>query len=343
MKRLISVLLIFALMFSFAGCGNTSDSSGTKVYYVNTDKTGITPVDYELKGSNSEKQIDELLAMLGNDTDNIDYITTIPRGVELSRWDLIDGSLTLYFVGDYDSLDTFTEILVRAAIVKTMAQVEDVKTVTFYINNAPLLDSNGDAVGVMSADAFIEDFGQETDSLLSTDLILYFASADGMSVVGEPRHVYYSRNVSIEKVVMEQLLKGPEDERLLSSIPNGTKLNSVSISESGVCIVNLDAAFETAVTGVTEQVTIYSIVNTLTELDSIKQVQILVNGATPHISNVDADLASAISRNEAIISDFPVEDEDSYIEEEDYLDIDETSDSEAGNADSTESEEVSQD
>ncbi len=322
MKRLVSFVLILSLMLSlFVACGKNDSVSGTRIYYVNTDKTGITPVEYDFSSEDSSKCIEEALGKLGEETGDIDYITTIPSGVELSRWELNDGALALYFVGDYDSLDMYTEILVRAAIVKTLAQIDDVKTVTFYVNNSPLVDSSGESVGAMSADTFIEDFGQETDSLLSTELKLYFASADGMSVVQETREVYYSSNVTVERLVVEQLLKGPKDEGLLSAIPTGTKVNSISVTENGVCIVNFDGTIETALTGITEKVTIYSIVNSLTELDSIKQVQILVNGATPHLSNVDVDLASPISRNEDIINSVPVEEieEDDYIDEDDFI------------------------
>jgi germination protein M len=237
--------------------------------------------------------------------------------------------LDLYFVGAYDSLDIYTEILVRAAIVKTLLQVDKVKSVAFYVNNSPLLDSTGEAVGAMTADTFIEDFGQETDSLLSTDLTLYFASADGMSVVPETRHVYYSRNVSIDKLIVDQLLKGPNEEGLQSALPQGTKLNSISISEDGVCIANFDATLETTITGVTENVTLYSIVNSLTELDSIKQVQIMVNGETPRISNVDVDLAAAISRNDEIININSEEEEDIYLDDEYPSEEDEAAEEEA--------------
>ena len=89
-------------------------------------------------------------------------------------------------------------------------------------------------------------------------------------------------------------------------------------SENGVCIVNFDGAIETAVSGITENVTVYSIVNSLTELDNIKQVQILVNGETPHLSNTDMDLTKAISRNEDIINEQPVD----YDDEQMYLDED---------------------
>ena len=318
MKRTFSLILAIVLMLSsFAGCGNKNTDSGAQIYYVNTDKTSITGVDYQYTSSDSRAQIAEALNKLGEDTGDIDYITTIPSGVDLNRWELSDGAVSLYFVGDYDSLDIYTEILVRAAIVKTLTQIDGVKTVSFYINNKPLVDSTGESVGAMTADTFIEDFSQETDSLLSTELQLYFASADGMSVVEEPRFVYYSSNVSVEKLVVEQLLKGPDTDGLLTAIPEGTKINSVSVAENGVCIVNFDATFETAVAGITENVTLYSIVNSLTQLDNIKQVQILVNGSTPRLSNVDVDLSAPVSRNEDIINTISEEDEETFINSED--------------------------
>ena len=329
MKKFVGTMLIFSLMLSLVGCGKKSGDYDSKIYYVNTDKTSITPVDYQFAAESTEAKIAEAIKMLSAETDDIDYITTIPSGVELSRWELNNGTLDLYFVGAYDSLDIYTEILVRAAIVKTLLQVDKVKSVAFYVNNSPLLDSTGEAVGAMTADTFIEDFGQETDSLLSTDLTLYFASADGMSVVPETRHVYYSRNVSIDKLIVDQLLKGPNEEGLQSALPQGTKLNSISISEDGVCIANFDATLETTITGVTENVTLYSIVNSLTELDSIKQVQIMVNGETPRISNVDVDLAAAISRNDEIININSEEEEDIYLDDEYPSEEDEAAEEEA--------------
>ncbi|MBR5635374.1 MAG: GerMN domain-containing protein [Pseudobutyrivibrio sp.] len=326
--RLLGLMLVCSLMISFVSCGKKSDGHSSKIYYVNTDKTNITAVDYSFTATSTEGQIREAINMLGKDTENIDYITTIPSGLDLKRWKLNDGTLELYFVGDYDSLDVYTEVLVRAAIVKTLVQIDKVKSVSFYINNAPLIDLNGETVGAMTADTFIDDFGQETDSLLSTELKLYFASADGMSLVSENRQVYYSRNVSIEKIVMEQLLKGPDDSRLLSALPAGTKLNSISVSENGVCIANFDATIETPITGITEKVTLYSIVNSLTELDSIKQVQILVNGETPHMSNVDVDLATAVSRNDDIINFTTFDEEETFIEEDEFISEDEDIDSE---------------
>lgn len=321
MKRLISLVLVMVLSFLMMGCESSSAKTGYKIYYLNTDKSGIAPVSYQFKENDTTGRVEEALEKLKEKSDDIEYMNTIPSGVKVKNFELNNGSLSLYLVGDYEALDIYTEILVRAAIVKTLVQIKGVDSVSFIVNDTPLVDSSGEAVGLMTADTFIEDFGQETDSLLSTELTLYYASANGMSTVPETRQVYYSRNVSIEKLVIDQLLKGPDSDELLQAIPTGTKLNSISVSENGVCIVNFDATIESAITGVTENVTVYSIVNSLTELDNIKQVQILVNGETPHISNVDTDLSVAISRNEEIIN-ANVEDEEEeeiYIEDEDVV------------------------
>ncbi|WP_051524670.1 GerMN domain-containing protein [Pseudobutyrivibrio sp. MD2005] len=319
-KIAISLLLSLVLALGLVGCKGDKEKPDYAVYYIRTDKNGIAPVGYDFKSSDTDGMISEALNELTEDVDDIKVVNTIPSGVKVKNWELNDGSLGIYLVGDYEALDVYTEILVRAAIVKTLVQIDGVDSVSIYVNNAPLTDANGESVGPMTADTFIEDFGQETDALLSTELTLYFASADGMSTVAETREVYYSRNVTLDRIVIEQLLKGPDNDTLLSALPSGTKLNSITVSEDGVCIVNFDAAIETSLTGVTENVTIYSIVNSLTELDNVKSVQILVNGNTPHISNVDVDLSSAISRNEDIISTLSDEEEPMFPEEQEFSD-----------------------
>lgn len=302
MKRIVSTILIICILFTFGACGHKDKVSQYKIYYVNTDKNGLTPVNYKYKSNEGAQRISEALNQLAEKTDSVDYMATIPAGVDVDRWELDDRSLSLYLTGDYESLDIYTEILVRAAIVKTLTLIEGVDSVSLFVNDKPYTDASGEILGAMTSDTFIDDFGQETDSLLSTDLTLYFASADGVSLVPETRQVYYSRNLPPEKLIVEQLLNGPDSSDLLATLPAGTKINSISVSENGVCIVNLDATFETALTDITENVTVYSIVNSLTEIDSIKQVQILVNAETPHLSNLDVDLSAPISRNEEIIN-----------------------------------------
>ncbi len=321
-KKLLNLLIVGMLLLSQVACTSSSEEkTGEKIYYVRTDKAGIKAIDYTFENNDTDSKIQEAIVQLQKDGDDINLLNTIPSGIDVKNWELNEGNLSLFFVGDYEVLDTYTEILVRAAIVKTLVQIDGVDSVSIFVNDAPLTDSKGESIGQMTADTFIEDFGQETDSLLSTELVLYFASANGMYIIPETREVYYSSNVSLERLVIEQLLKGPESDGMLAAIPSGTKLNSITVSEDGVCIVNFDATIETTITGITENVTVYSIVNSLTELANIKSVQILVNGETPHISNVDADLSSAISKNDDIVNVVSEEEEEPIYDEEEDAEI----------------------
>ena len=324
-KKLLNLLIVGMLLLSQVACTSSSEeTTGEKIYYVRTDKAGIKAIDYTFENNDTDSKIQEAIVQLQKDGDDINLLNTIPSGIDVKNWELNEGNLSLFFVGDYEVLDTYTEILVRAAIVKTLVQIDGVDSVSIFVNDAPLTDSKGESIGQMTADTFIEDFGQETDSLLSTELVLYFASANGMYIIPETREVYYSSNVSLERLVIEQLLKGPESDGMLAAIPSGTKLNSITVSEDGVCIVNFDATIETTITGITENVTVYSIVNSLTELANIKSVQILVNGETPHISNVDADLSSAISKNDDIVNVVSEEEEEPIYDEEEDAEMNNT-------------------
>ncbi|MCR4694800.1 MAG: GerMN domain-containing protein [Pseudobutyrivibrio sp.] len=302
MKKFLSLILVFALGLSMVACGHNQESSKYKIYYLNTEKTGIIPIEYEYKNADASAMVEEAIEEMHNSTDNVEYIPSIPSGVQVKEYVFDENNLSIYLEGDYAAMDMYTEILVRAAIVKTLTMIDGVSSVTFYLNGEPLKNSNDDIVGAMTANMFVDDFGQETDSLFSTTLTLYFASADGASVVAEKRQVYYSRSQSPEKLIMDELMDGPVSEDLLKTIPDSTKINSISVSDDGVCIVNFDSSFETAVLNVTENATIYSIVNSLTELDTINQVQILVNGEMPHLSNLDVDLSEPLARNETIIN-----------------------------------------
>lgn len=301
MKKYIIFLACLLCTYTlFTACGHNSSENTASVYYVRTDKTGLEVEKIAYSGDNKDANIQEILKALSNPSDGVECLGAIPKDVKVSEWNLSKGDLILYLTGDYYALDNLTQVLSRAAIVKTLTQIDGLDTVTIYVNDQPLVSGDGTALGTLSADMFIDDFGQETDSLLSTNLKLYFSSADGTTLMREKRKVYYSSNVTLEKLVLEELMDGPQTDNAISAIPAGTKLNSVSVTD-GICYVNFDSSFETAIAGVTENVTVYSIVNSLTELDNINQVQILVNGETAHLANLDMDLSVPLSPNRELL------------------------------------------
>ena len=150
---------------------------------------------------------------------------------------------------------------------------------SFYVDGAPLTDKNGNVVGVMTNDSFVENPGEQINSIQEATITLYFANMAGDGLVRETQKVHYSSNISMEKLVVERLLEGPLEEGEQSAIPQGTKLVSVSTVD-GVCYVNFDEGFLNQNYEIKEPVVIYSIVDSLSELSYVSKVQIAVNGDT---------------------------------------------------------------
>ena len=78
---------------------------------------------------------------------------------------------------------------------------------------------------------------------------------------------------------MEELLTGPSSKEMISYIPEGTSVQSINIEKSGLCTVDLSKEIQnTSLTSSEEKNVIESIVNTLSQFDSVNAVQIRVNG-----------------------------------------------------------------
>lgn len=275
------VLAVLAALFA-AGCGRQNKEDGAyQVYYLNKESTKIVPVPYtpEPEPGSTEETIDSLLLQLSTDLEDVEYKKTLPDEVKVLRYTVEESLLTLYFNSEYSNIDRITEPLTRAAVVRTMTQVADVECLAFFVGEEPLADKDGNPVGVMTNESFVENPGEQINSIQSATLTLYFANKKGNGLLAETQEVHYSSNISMEKLVMEHLLQGPESKDAQSAIPAGTKLISVSVSD-GVCFVSLDDGFLNQDYNVEEPIVMYSIINSLAEISTVNKVQISVNGDT---------------------------------------------------------------
>ena len=299
-KRYILVqqfLLLLSLLLLLTGCGQEEVSSEYHIEYLNKEKTKIIKMPYEPKADSVEELIPEFLAMLSSDSESVECRKPIPNDVEITDYSLDGALLSIYFDSDYNNMNAVEEVLCRAAVVRTMTQIDGVDCVTFYVGEAPLSDADGNIIGSMNEENFIENPGEQINSIQNTSLTLYFSNEEGNGLVRETREdVYYSGNISLEKLIMEQLLEGTEMEGAKSAIPEGTKLLTVSVVD-GICYVSLDDNFRNQDYQVSEAVVIYSIVNSLTELPTISKVQISVKGDTSGVYRDSFELSQMYDRN----------------------------------------------
>ena len=301
MKKKFLFFLLSVLAMCLLGCKPVKEVEGYHIEYLNNEKDAIVKVPYEPKSMEQIALIEEFLIALWSDSESIEYRKPIPNNVELINYSLDGAMLTLWLDEDYYEMQQVEKVLCCASIVRTMTQIEGVDCVTFYVGDSQLADAQGNLIGTLYADSFVENPGATINSIQNTNLTLYFSNMDGDALIAETRNVHYSSNMSMEKVIMEQLLDGPDTLGLKSAIPSATKLVSVSTVD-GTCYVNLDSGFKHQDYSVKEPVVVYSIVNSLLEQANISQVQLAVNGDTSGVYRDFLKLSEFYVRNLDIVT-----------------------------------------
>lgn len=276
--------MLLMLLAVLTGCGTREPETGKKisVYYVNTAETKVEVHDQYLNTKTSEEQLEETMTFLSTTSEKLEYKAPFDMGFQVLDYEVEDGKLVINVDKAYSELSVTTEVLVRAAVVRTLTQLSNVKYVTITVEGSQLYDNAGELVGWMNAEQFINNDGNEINTYELVKVKLYFANADGDKLIAAYREKHYSTNTPLERFVVEELIAGPSGqiEGLYPVINPETKIINI-LTKDGICYVNLDSSFLTVVNNVSTEVAVYSIVNSLVELDNINKVQILVNGEVP--------------------------------------------------------------
>ena len=135
---------------------------------------------------------------------------------------------------------------------------------------------------------------------------LFFASGDGQRLVGVQQDVPLAEGtVAQVRALVTALLATPAAETtLVSTIPEGTTLRGVYVSDRLEVFVDLDATVRTNHKGgsMQELLTVYSIVNTVTvNLPTVSAVQILIDGREADTLAGHVDLRRPLRKNDTLI------------------------------------------
>lgn len=300
-SSLIIILCIVVSTFLFACGNNTTESEGYKIYYTNSDKTRLVTVDYGTKATDKSVLAGELLEQMSVTQKSDDIVVLKPDALKIARYEVTDNLVSVYFNDEYNNMSNSLEALYRGAVVKMLTQIESIDYVMFYVTDSPVTYSDGMQIGMMSDADFIDDTDDNVNNLQWANLTLYFANQKGDRLVKDSVSVAYSRSVSIERVVVEQLINGPDISSCSKTLPSGLKLLSISVND-GTCYVNLDSTFLTEMVNVSDSIPIYSIVNSLCELPNIDNVQILVNGDSKKTFRESISLDSSFGMNTELVN-----------------------------------------
>jgi len=306
MKKGICIWLLILVFTGLVGCTKTDDTVKEdtvdyQVYYLNKNETKIEAKTIAVANASTVDTASELILKLQNAPKKTDLRAPL-AGYGILESCNIDGEIIyLDFTEGYKNLSKTTEVLTRAAIVKTFTQIPGIKYVSFQVNGSPLADSLGNLVGFMTEDQFVDNEKNEFNPNEKMEITLYFANEAGDGLIEVRRDVDYNNTISLEEMVLEQIIYGTVGDATYPTMNPETGVLSVSVKDK-VCYVDLDKAFLTQKYNVSPEVTVFSIVNSLVSLPNVNKVQISVEGKTNITYREKINFDTMFERNLDIIS-----------------------------------------
>ena len=297
-RRIISLILISIMTISLFGCGEDKkeEMSGMSVYYINKAGDELTEEEYRVKSDNVNSQITDLLDALSKDGNDKDHKAAVPEEVIVNGFKLENGIITVDFNSEYNQLENQREVMCRAAVVLTLIQINAVDGISFTVDDKPYEKVPGSKLGVMDASSFVSMLRGGDDQFAKSDFLLYFGNEEGSKLKRyELKDANYG-NKTKEEYIVEKLISGPNRDGYTATLNKNVKLRSVS-SSNNICYVDFDESFLTEYSGVLDEVCIYSIVNSLCELNDIHEVQITVNKESDIVYHKKISLREPLIRN----------------------------------------------
>jgi spore germination protein GerM len=133
---------------------------------------------------------------------------------------------------------------------------------------------------------------------------LFFASADGLTLVPVEQEIPLAQGtVAQARALLEAQLAATAPDSLSTTIPQGTKLRGVYVSERNEAFVDLDGTVRAKHPGgsMNELFTVYTIVNAVAaNLPDIQQVQLLIDGHEVDTLAGHVDLRRPLRKNESL-------------------------------------------
>ncbi len=301
-RLIILMLTVVMMIMTLSSCADNSESVQYLIYYVNSARDDITyksvQVENALTMSTEELTQALITRMFNTDMSEEGLYSAKPQNVTLNEYKISDSTITFDFDSSYLEMTNVQEITLRAALVLTMIQQPDITQVMVTVDGSPLTDSSGIVIGVMNASNFVDVLLSEEGMLKQeTDLTIYFTDESGTKLIPAKYHFTINNsNTSIEEYIVQQLIAGPAIDATYRTIGAETEVISI-VTSDGVCYVNFDGSFLNQEQPASDDILIYSIVNSLCSLPYVNSVQFMVDGSSDVKLHTVTDLSMPFTRN----------------------------------------------
>ncbi len=255
-----------------------TDKAEVDLYFINADGTGIVSTRKSVRYTDDNDLVNNTIQKLRRGPSNRKFGEVMPRDTQIKRVVLMEnGRLTVEFSQEFLHEDASKNVLNTYAVVKTLCSTYCVSEVKVLVEGKPIRDRDGNRLDYISA----SDINIEAEEYHSEvrQVALYFADETKSKLVREMRTIKITDQQPIEQYIINELIKGTDKKNSKSLLSDNTVLVSVDV-EDNICYLNFKSNFLTENSGgeIHEKLVVYSIVNSLTELQTIGRVQFYMDG-----------------------------------------------------------------
>ncbi len=268
-----------------------------ELYFMNEAGTTIVSEVREIRYSDPRRLPENVVIQLLKGPETAKRYRLINKDTKLLDLENTQGKITVDFSKEFLDKDSARNMQAVYSVVKSLCSIDGVKSVKVTVQGAEISTTGGATVGYLTS----EDINLPTDpnTIETNEITLYFLNRKSQMLSKTIRNVKVADQQPIEYYIVSGLIKGPEDKEYQAVLHKDTELLSVD-TEEDICFVNMSESFVEKNAGVKGEFAIYSIVNSLTELEHINRVQFLVEGKKVNKFG-DIDIFGIYERNEAII------------------------------------------
>ena len=215
--------------------------------------------------------------------------------------DRTDSIFVINFSKEYYNMTPEEEMFFRGSLVWTMTDLDFINNVEILVENEGLNNSLGMPMGLQNRVNVDIHPVILTYNTMSKDVKLYFADETGTKLLSEERTIAVNTDLPIEQFIVEQIIQGPREDGHYPTVSTDVKIRDVQKTE-GICFVNLSSDFLSKGPSlpVTDEVAVYSIVNSLLEVTGVKKVQFFIESDVAALKG-GMDLSRQFERNNEII------------------------------------------
>ena len=285
MRKMLCLLLALALLTGCVPQSLARNEIGVHFYYESKEPDYFSSLGVlgceDRTLPESQNNLEDLLRLyLGGP---VDPSLSFPKGLGLVGVDYAQQEITLILD---DSLAEQTGIrlqIVCAGIARTVWEFRGYETVNIRAEHALLEDR--ECITVHPEKLVLED---SSAGQPNARVQLYFSDLNSRFLVGEQCSAPVGEGDDLPRFIVEHLIEGPQSDSLRATIPEGTRLLSVSVVD-GICMVNFSEEFweNRPQTALEERMTVFSVVDSLAQLEEVDAVDIRVQGEKKRYLHLD--------------------------------------------------------